>query len=194
VKAELTAQTKAGITTIELDKIAGREIIKHKSTPSFLNYNGFPANICISVNEELIHGIPSNYKIKNGDMITFDVGVTFEDHICDSAFTVIVGENEEAQKISDATYKSLMESINIIKPGVYTGDIGYKTEEIAKSSGYEVIKDFGGHGCGNKLHEDPSVLNYGNNGEGTKLKPGMTLCIEPMLMTGSDEYITLDNK
>jgi methionyl aminopeptidase len=181
------------MTTNELDKIALDVITQNNATPTFLNYGGFPKNICISINEELIHGIPSSRKIKNGDMITFDVGVTYMKYICDSAFTVILGINKEAQKINDATYECLIESIKEIKPDNVTGDISNKIENIAKTNHYEVIKDYSGHGCGIKLHEDPQISCFGDKHSGTKLKPGMILCIEPMLMTDSDEYYTESN-
>jgi methionyl aminopeptidase len=127
-------------------------------------------------------------------MVTFDVGVTYKNHVCDSAFTIIMDEdNVEAKKISEVTYDSLIKSISVIKPGATTGDIGYEIEKIANEGGYEVIKDFGGHGCGNKVHEDPMILCYGSKGKGTKLEKNMVICIEPMLMTDSDEYI-IDKK
>jgi methionyl aminopeptidase len=182
------------MTTLELDILIGNEIKRLGGTPTFYKYGDFPNNICISVNDELIHGIPSQYKIKNGDMVTFDIGVTYNEYVCDSAFTIIFGANEEAQKISDATYESLMETIKIIKSQVYTGDLGNVTEKIAKKYGYEVVKDFSGHGCGKKLHEDPSILNYGSINSGVKLVEGMTICIEPMLLTGSDEYYIENNE
>ncbi|MDR2829281.1 MAG: type I methionyl aminopeptidase [Mycoplasmataceae bacterium] len=188
VRQALKDATKVGISTIELDNIAQDVINKHNAIPTFLNYGGFPRNICISINDELIHGIPSKRIIKDKDMITFDVGVTYDGYVCDSAFTIIVGKNIEAQKISDAAYEALMETINLIAPGVHTGDLGRKTESIAQAHGYEVIKDFSGHGCGKKLHEDPQIFNFGKNGNGTKLVSGMTICIEPMLFTGSDQY------
>jgi methionyl aminopeptidase len=181
------------MTTKELDDMIGSEIKKHNSTPTFYMYGEFPGNTCISVNDELIHGIPSDYKIKDGDMITFDVGVTHDGYVCDSAFTVILGKNEIAEKISKATYETLMKTIEIIKPGVCTGDLGNKTEEVAKSYGYEVIKDFSGHGCGKLLHESPSIMNYGKKDTGAPLVSGMTICIEPMLLTGSDKYFIEDN-
>ncbi|GMO13467.1 MAG: type I methionyl aminopeptidase [Mycoplasmoidaceae bacterium] len=193
VKQIIEKNVMIGISTNELDEIAGNEIANHGAIPTFLNYNNFPKNICISINEELIHGIPSNRKLKDKDMITFDVGVTLNGYVCDSAFTVILGKNDEAKKISDATYKSLMETIKIVKPDVAIGTLGNKTEEVAKSCGYEVIKDFSGHGCGRQLHEGPNIFNYGKINEGAKLVAGMTICIEPMLLTETDKYTTLDN-
>ncbi|GHU50377.1 hypothetical protein FACS189459_4150 [Bacilli bacterium] len=178
------------MTTNELDKMAGDFIISNNCIPSFLNYSGFPKNICISINEELIHGVGSDRVIRNNDLITFDIGVTYMGHICDSAFSVIVEPNNDMQKqlINNAAKKCLDESVKVAINGNYTGDIGNCIETIAKQNGYEVIKDFGGHGCGNKVHEDPHIPCYGTKGSGVKLIPGMVICIEPMLMTGSDKY------
>jgi len=193
VKTTVTPYIKEGITTLEINNIIKKEILSHNATPTFLGYAGFPYDVCISVNDELIHGFPSKYKLKQGDMITIDMGVTYDNHVCDSAFTIIIGDNLEAKKISEATYASLMQSINEVKPGNHIGDISYVTETVAKKYGYDVIKDFTGHGCGNQLHEDPTIPCYGDKGTGPKLVVGMTLCIEPMLMTGSDEYTTDKN-
>jgi len=193
VKTTITPFIKEGITTLEINNIIKNEILSHNATPTFLGYAGFPYDVCISVNDELIHGFPSNYKLKQGDMITIDMGVTYGGHVCDSAFTIIIGDNHEAKKISEATYKSLIQSINEVKPGNYVGDISYTIKSVAKKYGYEVIKDFTGHGCGNQLHEEPSIPCYGDKNTGSRLVPGMTLCIEPMLMTGSDQYTTDKN-
>jgi methionyl aminopeptidase len=170
-------------------------MLDNNASPTFYGYGDFPGYICISVNDELIHGIPGIYKLKAGDLVTYDIGVTYNKRICDSAFSIIVPgkPNPEAQKIMDATYESLMESIKKIVPGNHIGDIGHETEVVAHKNGYEVIKDFTGHGCGVKLHEDPIIPNYGKAGEGTKIVPGMTLCIEPMVMTGSDKYYITAN-
>jgi methionyl aminopeptidase len=184
----LIETVKPGISLIELDDKADALIQKHNGTSSFYQYNGFPKHICISVNEQLIHGVPNNYKIKIGDKITFDVGVTYKNHVCDGAYTVVVGKNNLADKISQATHQALMNAIAFIKPDNFTGDIAHAIMTTAKQYGYEVIKDFGGHGCGNKVHEDPMILNYGEPQTGVKLIKGMVLCIEPMLMTDSDDY------
>jgi methionyl aminopeptidase len=184
----LIETVKPGISLIELDAKANALIQKHNGTSSFYQYNGFPKHICISVNEQLIHGVPNNYKIKTGDKITFDVGVTYKTHVCDGAYTVVVGKNDLADKISEATHQALMNAIAVIKPDNFTGDIAHAVMITAQQYGYEVIKDFGGHGCGNKVHEDPMILNYGEPKTGIKLIKGMVLCIEPMLMTDSDDY------
>jgi methionyl aminopeptidase len=184
----LIETVKPGISLIELDEKANTLIQKNHGISSFYQYNGFPKHICISVNDQLIHGVPNNYTVKEGDKITFDVGVTYEKHTCDAAYTVIVGKNNLAKQISAVTYEALMNAIEVIKPGNFTGDIAHAIEMTAKQHNYEVIKDFGGHGCGNKVHEDPLILNYGKPQTGVQLVKGMVLCIEPMLMTDSDEY------
>jgi len=193
VKEEICSKIKEGMTTLQINQLAKESIKKHNATASFLGYGGFPYEVCISVNEELIHGFPSKKLVNSGDMITIDLGITFKKMICDSAFTIIIGQNQEAERISKVTYKCLMEAIDQIKPGCRVGDISSTIEKIAQENGYEVIKDFTGHGCGIKLHEDPLIPCYGVRGTGPKIIPGMTLCIEPMLMTGSDEYYTEKN-
>ncbi|GHU26476.1 hypothetical protein FACS1894152_1170 [Bacilli bacterium] len=186
----LIASCKAGTSLITLDEMADQLIKKLGGTCSFYQHHGFPGHICISVNQQLIHGIPDDYIIQPNDLVTFDVGVTYNNHLCDAAYTVLVapGDNADARRISEVTHECLMESIKEIKPGNYTGDISHKIYQIAKINGYEVIKDFGGHGCGNQVHEDPMILNYGEPGSGVRLVKGMVLCIEPMLMTKSDKY------
>jgi methionyl aminopeptidase len=185
----LIKNTRVGITTKELDEIANKVILENGGTPSFYQYAGFPGYICISVNDQVIHGIPDGYKLKKEDLVTYDVGVTYNEHFCDSAFSVSVDpDNQINKKIMDATLECLEESVKECMPGNHTGDISNKIEEIAYKNGYEVITDYGGHGCGNKIHEDPIILCYGDKNTGTKLKPGMVICVEPMLMTGSNKY------
>jgi methionyl aminopeptidase len=150
---------------------------------------GFPSYICISVNEQLIHGIATNYILKKDDLVTFDIGVKYDDHFCDSAFSINLNPaNTKNQAILDATKECLDESIKLAVAGNKTGDLGNKIEEVAQKHGYEVIKDYGGHGCGNKIHEDPFIMCYGKKNTGIKLVPGMVICIEPMLLTGTDKY------
>lgn len=190
VKAELKKQTKPGISTKQLDKIAADVIAANGATASFYQYEGFPGHICISVNEQLIHGIPNDYILKKSDIVTFDIGVTFEGYVCDAAFSIVLDTNNtEALEIQEATLDCLRNAINLIKAGARIGDISYAIQETAYYHGYQVIKDYGGHGCGLKVHEDPIILNYGQPNTGLKLKAGMVICIEPMLMTDSDEYV-----
>jgi methionyl aminopeptidase len=185
----LIRNTKPGVSLISLDEKVADLVEKLGASCSFYQYNNFPKHLCISVNDELIHGIPRNYIIKSDDLVTFDLGITYKNHICDAAFTIHVDPKTDApQKISDVTLKALMAAIDVIRPGNYIGDISATIERVAKSYGYYVIKDFGGHGCGNYLHEDPIILSYGKPHTGVKIFKGMTFCIEPMLMTDSDAY------
>lgn len=189
VKQALIANCKPGVTTAWLDKIASKIIKQNNAIASFYQYNGFPSHICISINEQIIHGIASNYKLKAKDIVTFDVGVTYNNYTCDAAFSVVLdSKNKKANDINDATIDCLNQAILQVKPGNYTGDISYAIQQTAKKYGYHVIKNYGGHGCGLKIHEDPIILCYGKKTTGCLLRPGMTICIEPMLMSGSDEY------
>lgn len=179
---------KLGLSLKELD-LRAKEIIESNGCKcAFYNYNGFPGNICISVNDVIIHGVPTDYILKDGDMVTFDVGVEYNSYICDAAFTIIIGKNEEAEKINKICYESLIEGIKKAIPNNYVGDISNAIEDFVNKNGYKVIQDFGGHGCGKKLHEDPMILNYGKPKTGALLKPGMVICIEPMILTDKNEY------
>jgi methionyl aminopeptidase len=185
----LITNTQVGVNLNTLDQKVDQLVTTLGATCSFYQYNGFPKHLCISVNDELIHGIPRDYIIKPNDLVTFDLGITYQNHICDAAFTLHVSPTTEAPtKISDATKDALMQAIKVIKPGNYIGDISHTIETTAKMHGYKVISDFGGHGCGNHLHEDPMILNYGKPQTGPVIVKGMTLCIEPMLMTDSNAY------
>ncbi len=189
VRDKLTSFIKEGVSLLEIDEYA-RKLIEDDNgcKACFHNYNGFPGHICISVNDVVIHGVPTNYKLKYQDMVTCDIGVEYNSYICDAAFTVIIGDNSEAQKISDVCYNSLIEGIKQVKPNNTIGDISHAVQNYVEANGYKVISDFGGHGCGKKLHEDPIILNYGNKGSGAKLRPGMIICIEPMILTDNNAY------
>lgn len=189
VRGKLTSFIKEGVSLLEIDEYA-RKLIEddNRCKACFHNYNGFPGHICISVNDVVIHGVPTNYKLKYQDMVTCDIGVEYNSYICDAAFTVIIGDNSEAQKISDVCYNSLIEGIKQVKPNNTIGDISHAVQNYVEANGYKVISDFGGHGCGKKLHEDPIILNYGNKGSGAKLRPGMIICIEPMILTDNNAY------
>lgn len=177
---------KPGITTLELDKIAYDVIIKNGATPSFLNYNGFPNSICASINEVVIHGIPkNNIKLKDGDIISIDIGASYKGYHGDAARTHAVGcVNAEKLKLIEVTKQSLFAGLKFAKPGNRLSDISHAIETYAKSFGYDVIEEYTGHGIGTKLHEDPSIPNFGEAGHGPILKPGMTLAIEPMITMG----------
>lgn len=190
VRAVLIEATKPGVSLIALDKLALQTTLENNATCSFYKCYGFPKHICISVNDQLIHGIPNNYIIQPNDLITFDVGITYQEHVCDAAFSIVVepSTNQKALKINNATKLALDEAIKLVKPGNYIGDISAKIFEIASTNGYDVIRDYGGHGCGNHVHEDPMILCFGEPKSGVQIRKNMVLCIEPMLMTNSFEY------
>ncbi len=184
---------QVGVSLLELDKIAQETIEKHEgATCAFYQYGGFPGHICISVNDCIIHGVPTDYCLQDGDSVTFDVGVKYAEHFCDAAFTVLIGNvSEQAKEISEVCHESLNKAISILKPGVATYDIACTVQDYVESKGYEVIRNFTGHGCGNKLHEDPVISNYRSiefKFASMPLKAGMVICIEPMIMTGSHKF------
>ncbi|HOO25062.1 MAG TPA: type I methionyl aminopeptidase [Clostridiales bacterium] len=176
-----------GVTTAEIDRIVGDYIKKQGAQPAFLNYNGFPAATCISINDEVIHGIPSKSRvIANGDLVSIDLGAKFNGYIGDNAATFAAGDiSPEAQRLSDTTRESLYEGIKACVAGGRIGDIGAAISNYCESRGYSVVREYTGHGVGSKLHEDPSVPNFGRAGRGTRLLPGMTLAIEPMINMGT---------
>ena len=173
---------KAGMTTKELDKIIHDYIVSQGAIPSSLGYGGFPASACISVNDEVIHGIPGKRKILDGDIVSVDVGACINGYHGDSCKTFAVGKiSKEAQDLLDATEASLYIGIEAAKPGARIGDISHAIEEYIVSKGYAIVKQYVGHGVGRDFHEDPEVPNYGKPGHGPKLVPGMTIAIEPMV-------------
>lgn len=185
---------KAGITTKELDKLAYDFIIEHGGVPSCLGYEGFPATLCTSVNDEVVHGIPSNRKLKNGDIITIDMVIGYKGYQGDAAWTYEVGDISPKKKyLMEHTEKALNEGIKQVKPGNHIGDISNAIEEYAKKHNLGVIRELCGHGIGTDMHEDPDVPNYGKKGEGPRLKEGMVICIEPMLNLGTREIYMMDD-
>lgn len=184
---------KPGVSTFELDKIVRTTIEKAGAVPSFLGYGGFPASACISVNNVVIHGIPSKKQIlKEGDIVSIDVGACYQGFNGDNAWTFACGDiSMEAQKLLDATRESLFEAIKMAQPGNRIGDIGSAVQKYVEARNYSVVRDFVGHGVGAKLHEDPSVPNYGTPGRGVRLLPGMTIAIEPMVNAGGHEVTVL---
>ena len=182
-----------GVTTAQIDKIAHEYILKAGATPTFLNYNGFPATACISINDEIIHGIPSHRRvIKSGDIVSIDLGASINGYTGDNAATFACGDiSPEAKRLCDVTRESLYEGIKKAVAGGRIGDIGYAVQHHCESRGYSVVREFVGHGVGHKLHEDPSVPNYGTPGRGVRLLPGMTIAIEPMINLGKADVKTL---
>ena len=184
-----------GVSTYEIDCIVREYIEKQGAAPSFLGYGGFPASACISVNNVVIHGIPSKSEIlKQGDIVSIDVGAYFEGYHGDNAWTFPCGDiSKEAQRLIDTTRESLFEGIKQAVSGNRIGDIGHAVQEYAEARSYSVVRKFVGHGVGAKLHEDPSVPNYGMSGKGVRLLPGMTIAIEPMINQGTFKVRILDD-
>lgn len=182
---EVAKHIKIGITTKALNDIAHKFIIENDCTPSFLNYEGYPASICISVNDEVVHGIPSRRKLKDGDVVSIDIGVEYKGYHSDSAKTYVVGNS--TQKVKDLvenTKKSLYEGLSVIKDGVKISDIGGKIEYFANEHGLGVVRELVGHGVGSHIHEEPDIPNYYTD-DTTRLKSGMVIAVEPMLNLGS---------
>lgn len=185
---------KEGITTKELDTLAEDFIRSKGATPSFKGYGDFPASICTSINEEVVHGIPSQRKLRNGDIISIDIGACFKGYHGDSAWTFAVGETSPKKKyLMEHTKQSLFEGLKQIKPGNHIGDISHAIEEYAKSHNLGVVRELVGHGVGTSVHEDPDVPNFGKAQTGPMLKEGMVLAIEPMLTLGKRYVEILDD-
>ncbi len=181
-----------GITTKQLDTVIYKFITSHNAKPSFLGYSGFPASACISINDEVIHGIPCERRIENGDLVSIDVGVLLNGYHADTARTFIAGDaTEEAKKLVETTKQCFYEGLAQAVAGNRLGDIGYAIERHAVNNGFSVVYDYVGHGIGTHLHEDPSVPNYGLKGKGMRLAKGMTLAIEPMINQGVPEVKVL---
>jgi methionyl aminopeptidase len=187
---------KPGVTTYEIDTIVRNYIEKQGATPSFLGYGGFPASACISVNNVVIHGIPSKKCVlREGDIVSVDVGAYYEGFHGDNAYTFPCGEvSAKAQALLDATREGLNMGIAQALVGNRIGDIGSAVQKYVEARSYSVVRDFVGHGVGAKLHEDPSIPNYGTPGRGVRLLPGMTIAIEPMINEGTFEVRVLDDK
>ncbi|HIS70273.1 MAG TPA: type I methionyl aminopeptidase [Candidatus Gallacutalibacter stercoravium] len=185
-----------GVTTAEIDAVVRRYIEGQGAKPSFLGYGGFPASACISVNNVVIHGIPSKkIVLKEGDIVSVDVGACLDGFHGDNAYTFACGKvSAQAQALMDATRKSLYAAIEAAKAGARIGDIGSTVQRYVEARNYSVVRDFVGHGVGAKLHEDPSVPNFGTPGRGVRLLPGMTIAIEPMINQGTHRVKILDDE
>ncbi len=185
---------KPGITTKELDKLAYDFILSQRATPSFLNYDGFPASICTSVNEEVVHGIPSDRVLQDGDIISIDIGACYKGYHGDSAWTYPVGTIDDDKKyLLEHTEEALFEGLSAIKPGNRIGDVSYAIEQSALKHKLGVVKELVGHGVGKHLHETPDVPNYGNKNKGMILRSGMTIAVEPMLNLKTADIYLLDD-
>lgn len=190
--AEIAALVKPGITTLYLDRIAETYIRDNGATPAFKGYGGFPNTLCTSVNEEVVHGIPSVYALKEGDIISVDCGVILNGWYGDGAYTFAVGEvNEEIRRLLDFTKASLEEGVTKAVAGNRIGDISWAVQSKAESGGFSVVRELVGHGLGTKLHEPPEVPNYGRQGTGTKIEKGLVICIEPMINLGKKDTMQM---
>ena len=185
---------KPGVSLIHIDSEIHRFIEAHNAKPSFLNYNGFPASACISINDEVIHGIPDKRLLKDGDIVKVDVGACYKGYHGDAARTIFCGNvSEAAKRLEKFTRESFFEGIKFANTAHRLGDISNAIQTYVENAGYSVVKEFVGHGVGAKLHEDPEVPNYGRAGRGTRLYEGMTLAIEPMVNEGAADVSVLDN-
>jgi len=183
--AEVARHLRAGITTSELDRIAYEFILDHGALPAFKDYNGYPATLCISVNDVVVHGIPGNQELKEGDLVSIDCGTVIDGYYGDSAFSFGIGEMDpEVENLMKRTKESLYKGIDVAVAGKRIGDIGYEVQSYVEDFGYSVVRDLVGHGLGNHLHERPEVPNYGKRGTGPKLEENMVICIEPMINLG----------
>ena len=193
-KTVLKDAIRPGVTSRELDATAEREIRSLGAVPAFKGLYGFPATICTSFNEEIVHGIPSRRRLEEGDIISIDLGAVVGGFYSDTAFTVGVGTiDEDSQRLIDATEESLRLAVEQTRAGLRVGDIGAAVQTYAESLGYGVVRQYVGHGIGRALHEDPSVPNYGTPGRGAQLRVGMTVAIEPMLNMGTWDTRVLDD-
>ncbi len=176
---------KPGVTTMELDRVAEETIRSQNAVPGFKGYGGFPATLCVSVNDTLVHGFPSKYRLKEGDIVSIDVGAVYKGYNGDAARTFAIGKvSEEASKLIRVTEECFWKAMEIIKPGIYLSDVSHIIQQHAEANGFSIPRDYTGHGIGTELHEDPIIPNYGLPGHGPKLRVGMCLAIEPMLHQG----------
>lgn len=192
--AELQKHISPGISTKELDAIAEKFIRKHDAIPSFKGYNGFRGSICASVNNELVHGIPGDRVLKNGDIISLDIGAKYQGYHGDSAWTYPVGTiDDETQKLLDVTEESLFLGLKEAKPGERLSNTSHSIQTFVEANGFSIVREYVGHGVGQDLHEDPQIPHYGPPNKGPRLKPGMVLAIEPMVNAGSRYVKTLSD-
>ncbi|MFO7299301.1 MAG: type I methionyl aminopeptidase [Actinomycetes bacterium] len=177
---------KPGVSLVELDRIGAEVIEKHGCKPSFLGYLGYPAVLCLSPNDVIVHGIPNDYRLREGDILSVDAGAIYEGFHGDAAFTMAIGEvSPEARKLIEVTEQGMWAGIRQVRKGNRLGDIGAAVHEVGSAHGYGVVEEYVGHGIGRAMHEEPQVPNYGEPGKGIKLRVGMALCIEPMFNVGS---------
>ena len=192
VLGDLMRAAKPGMTTKQLDALAEKGIRSMGGVPTFMGYHGYPSSICASVNEEVVHGIPGDYTLKEGDVLSIDIGTTLDGYVSDSAVTVAIGEvSENAKRLMRVTQECLMLGIAQMYKGKHLGDIGHAVQHHAEANGYGVVRELVGHGVGTKMHEEPQVPNYGRAGAGLELRSGLVLAIEPMITEGHYAVETL---
>jgi len=190
----LTEAATPGMTTAELDRIAEKFIRQHRGVPTFLGYRGFPASICASPNDMVVHGIPGKYRVAEGDLLSLDVGVTLDGYVADSAVTLPMGAVEaEAQRLLDVTAESLEAGLAECREGRRLGDISHAVQEVVEAAGFSVVRSLVGHGVGKEMHEDPQIPNYGDPGRGPRLEEGMVFAIEPMVDAGVYDVVVADD-
>jgi methionyl aminopeptidase len=194
-RRRVLSQVRPGITTGQLDRVAERHIRSNGAVPSFKGYRGFPGSICASVNEELVHGIPGDRALREGDLLSLDFGAIWEGYHGDSAVSVFVGEppSDEAEKLVRVTEEALEAGVSQVRGGGRVSDIGHAVQQVVEGAGFGVVREYVGHGIGQSLHEDPPIPNYGSPGRGPELRPGMALAIEPMVTLGGWETRVLDD-
>lgn len=183
-----------GVTDKEIDRLADGLIAKMDATPAFLNYRGFPASICCSINDEVVHGIPSGRRFREGDIVGIDIGLFYRGYCADSAYTYAIGRiSDRARRLMDVTRESLERGIAQMVPNRRVGDVGHAIQEWAEAHGYGVVRDFTGHGVGRSMHEGPDCPNYGSAGRGDRLRPGVVVAIEPMINEGTGATLVMDD-
>jgi methionyl aminopeptidase len=187
---DVCAAVRPGVTTRELDRVAEDSIRAQGAVPSFLGYRGYPASVCISVNDEVVHGIPGRRVLREGEIVSLDLGAEVEGFHGDTAVTVPVGAIDDLRRrLLTVTAEALEEGIKVVRAGVHLGDVGAAVQRHAERAGFSVVRDFAGHGVGRRLHEEPQVPNFGRRGAGLVLRAGMTLAIEPMVNAGGPEVV-----
>jgi len=192
--AAVARECQPGRTTAELNDVAAGLIAKAGGKSPFLGYKGYPGHICVSVNEEVVHGIPSKRRVQYGDIVSLDVGIILDGFVGDNATTVAVGAVEtRTQQLLQVTQQALQAGIAAARAGNRVGDISHAVQMAVESQGFSVVREFVGHGVGRKMHEEPQIPNYGRSGDGPKLKPGMTLAIEPMINAGTSDVVMLSD-
>ncbi len=195
VRDALADSVEPGITTLEIGNLAQKMIRELGGTSAFYGYHGFPGQVCVSVNDEVVHGIPGRRTIKDGDLVSIDTGISFEGFIGDTAITAVAGKiDDEKQRLLDVTKAALAAGIAQAVEGNRVGDISHAIQTLVEKAGFSIVRDFVGHGIGREMHEDPQIPNFGKPGRGPKLKAGMTLSIEPMVNLGNKKVRVLDDK